>query len=149
MLKRLLFCASTLLVSQFSLADECSTTIESNDAMQYNKSELVIPATCEDFTVTLKHTGNLPKQAMGHNWVMTKEDDAQPVATAGISAGMENNYIKPDDERVIAATDIIGGGESTSTTFSVKGLNKSDAYLFFCSFPGHIGIMKGTVTFES
>ena len=62
---------------------------------------------------------------------------------------MENNYIKPDDERVIAATDIIGGGESTSTTFSVKGLNKSDAYLFFCSFPGHIGIMKGTVTFES
>ncbi|HAI70895.1 MAG TPA: azurin, partial [Alteromonas australica] len=23
------------------------------------------------------------------------------------------------------------------------------AYLFFCSFPGHIGIMKGTVTFES
>jgi len=61
----------------------------------------------------------------------------------------DNNYLKPDDERVIGATDIIGGGEQASTTFSVEGLNKDEEYMFFCSFPGHIGIMKGTVTFSS
>jgi len=55
----------------------------------------------------------------------------------------------PDDERVIGATDIIGGGEQTSTTFSVEGLSKDEEYMFFCSFPGHIGIMKGTVTLSS
>ena len=83
------------------------------------------------------------------NWVMTAKADGQAVATDGMSAGLDNNYIKPNDERVIGATEIIGGGEETSTTFSVKGLSKDEDYMFFCSFPGHIGIMQGTVTLES
>ena len=74
---------------------------------------------------------------MGHNWVLTKKADFQSVAQAGASAGMENDYVPPDDDRVIAATEIIGGGESTSVTFSIADLNPDEPYQFFCSFPGH------------
>ncbi|HBI76456.1 MAG TPA: azurin, partial [Alteromonas macleodii] len=44
-----------------AFANECEVTVESNDAMQFNTSNVVIPASCSEFTVTLKHTGQLPK----------------------------------------------------------------------------------------
>ena len=149
MIKKLLGGATFLFFASSAFANDCAVTVESNDAMQFNTSNVVIPASCDEFTVTLKHTGQLPNQSMGHNWVMTAKADGQAVATDGMSAGLDNNYIKPNDERVIGATEIIGGGEETSTTFSVKGLSKDEDYMFFCSFPGHIGIMQGTVTLES
>ena len=149
MIKKLLGGATFLFFASSAFANDCAVTVESNDAMQFNTSNVVIPASCDEFTVTRKHTGQLPKQSMGHNWVMTAKADGQAVATDGMSAGLDNNYIKPNDERVIGATEIIGGGEETSTTFSVKGLSKDEDYMFFCSFPGHIGIMQGTVTLES
>ena len=149
MIKKLLGGATFLFFASSAFANDCAVTVESNDAMQFNTSNVVIPASCDEFTVTLKHTGQLPKQSMGHNWVMTAKADGQAVATDGMSAGLDNNYIKPNDERVIGATEIIGGGEETSTTFSVKGLSKDEDYMFFCSFSGHIGIMQGTVTLES
>ena len=149
MIKKLLGGATFLFFASSAFANDCAVTVESNDAMQFNTSNVVIPASCDEFTVTLKHTGQLPKQSMVHNWVMTAKADGQAVATDGMSAGLDNNYIKPNDERVIGATEIIGGGEETSTTFSVKGLSKDEDYMFFCSFPGHIGIMQGTVTLES
>ena len=149
MIKKLLGGATFLFFASSAFANDCAVTVESNDAMQFNTSNVVVPASCDEFTVTLKHTGQLPKQSMGHNWVMTTKADGQAVATDGMSAGLDKNYIKPNDERVIGATEIIGGGEETSTTFSVKGLSKDEDYMFFCSFPGHIGIMQGTVTLES
>ena len=149
MIKKLLGGATFLFFASSAFANDCAVAVESNDAMQFNTSNVVVPASCDEFTVTLKHTGQLPKQSMGHNWVMTAKADGQAVATDGMSAGLDNNYIKPNDERVIGATEIIGGGEETSTTFSVKGLSKDEDYMFFCSFPGHIGIMQGTVTLES
>lgn len=141
--------AAMLASTNAAYANECEVAVESNDAMKFNTSNVVIPATCDDFTVTLKHTGQLPKQAMGHNWVMTTKANGQAVATEGMSAGLDNNYLKPNDARVIGATDVIGGGEETTTTFSVKDLDANEEYMFFCSFPGHIGIMQGTVTVEA
>lgn len=149
MIKKLLGGTALFFLASSAFANECETTVESNDAMQFNTKNVTIPASCSEFTVTLKHTGQLPKQSMGHNWVMTTKTDGQAVATDGMSAGLDNDYIKPDDERVIGATGIIGGGEQTSTTFSVEGLSKDEEYMFFCSFPGHIGIMQGTVTLSS
>ena len=149
MMKKLLGGTALLLLASSAFANECETTVESNDAMQFNTKNVTIPASCSEFTVTLKHTGQLPKQSMGHNWVMTTKANGQAVATDGMSAGLDNDYIKPGDERVIGATEIIGGGEQTSTTFSVEGLSKDEEYMFFCSFPGHIGIMQGSVTLSS
>jgi azurin len=47
------------------------------------------------------------------------------------------------DKRVLAATPLVGGGQSTSVKFPVSRLTKGGDYTFFCSFPGHYALMKG------
>lgn len=127
-------------------ASNCSTTIEGNDAMQFNQKSIVVPNTCKQFTVTLTHPGKLPKAAMGHNFVVSSTADEPGVVADGAKAGIDNNYVKPGDSRVIAHTKIIGGGESDSTTFKVDALKPGQDYSFFCSFPGHAALMKGTIS---
>lgn len=129
-----------------ALAANCDAEIEGNDAMQFNKTSMKVPASCKDFTVKLTHTGKLPKTAMGHDWVLTKAADMKAVEADGVAAGLANNYIKAGDTRVIAHTKILGGGESDSVTFSVSKLKAGESYTFFCSFPGHAALMKGTLT---
>ncbi|ETD69338.1 azurin [Pelistega indica] len=127
------------------MAAECSAVVESNDQMQYNTKEIVVSKACKTFDIELKHVGSMPKAAMGHNIVVSKEADVTGIATDGAAAGPDANYIKADDARVIAHTKLIGGGESDKLTLDPATLSKDDAYTFFCSFPGHIAMMKGTV----
>ncbi|MBS0292836.1 MAG: azurin [Proteobacteria bacterium] len=126
-------------------AADCATEIDGNDAMQYNKSSISVPASCTKFTVTLRHTGKLPKASMGHDWVMTKTADMQAVLADGASAGLDKDYLKPGDTRVLAHTKIIGGGESDSVTFATSLLKSGGPFSYFCSFPGHVALMKGTI----
>jgi azurin len=65
-----------------------------------------------------------------------------------MSAGIENSYVKPNDDRVYAFTKVIGGGESTSITFSTASMTPGGDYSFFCSFPGHWAIMQGKFEFK-
>lgn len=136
----------TALLTGPVLAATCDVEIEGNDAMQFNKNSIAVPTSCKQFTVKLKHVGKLPKAAMGHNWVLTKAADAQGVATDGIPAGLDKAYVKAGDTRVIAHTKVIGGGESDAVSFDVAKLKAGESYAWFCSFPGHSAIMKGTLT---
>ena len=115
--------------------------------MQFDKKELAVATDCTQVKVTLTHTGKLPASAMGHDWVLVKTEDVTPVANAGAAAGLSNNYLQPGDKRVIAATKVIGGGQSTSVTFPASALQKGQSYTYFCTFPGHNALMKGTLTF--
>ena len=135
--------ALSLGLSVSALAENCELTISGNDQLQFDKSELVVDASCDKVTLTLEHIGRLPKAQMGHNWVLTKTADYQPVAQVGQSAGLDQGYLPADDERIIAHTDLIGGGESTSVTFDVSELEAGGDYSYFCSFPGHWVIMEG------
>ena len=130
------------------VASGCEIEIESNDAMQFNPRSISVPASCTDFTITMQHVGNMPVAAMGHNVVITTSGDMAGVVADGMAAGLEQGFLKPDDERVIAATDLIGGGETTSVTFAVSELQGGDEYKFFCSFPGHSALMNGTISVE-
>lgn len=127
-----------------AMAADCEATVESNDAMQFIQKEITVSKSCETFTVKLAHIGVLPKTVMGHNLVITKADDINPVATEGMTAGVENSYVKAGDTRVIAKSDVIGGGETTSVTFNVKDFQDGVTYGYFCSFPGHFAVMRGT-----
>jgi azurin len=127
-------------------ADPCKLDISGNDQMQYDKQELSAPASCKEITVTLHHTGKLPKEAMGHDWVLVSADDLNAVANAGLSAGIANDYIPPGDKRVLAHTRLVGGGESASVTFATTLLQKGVSYKFLCTFPGHNALMHGTFT---
>jgi azurin len=128
----------------WNAADSCEQVIEGNDMLQFNLKEMKVSAACGSVTVTLKHTGVMAAEIMGHNWVLTSDADFMPVATAAAGAGLENNYVPVGDDRVLAATSIIGGGEETSVTFSIGSFSAGDDYTFFCSFPGHYAIMKGS-----
>ncbi|AZE87287.1 azurin [Pseudomonas orientalis] len=128
------------------LAAECKVTVDSTDQMSFNTKAIEIDKSCKQFTVELTHSGNLPKNVMGHNWVLTSAANMQPVASDGMAAGVDKNYLKEGDDRVIAHTKLIGAGEKDSVTFDVSKLTAGTDYMFFCSFPGHISMMKGTVT---
>ena len=130
------------------LAAECKVTVDSTDQMSFNTKAIEIDKSCKTFTVELTHSGNLPKNVMGHNWVLTTEANMQPVATDGMAAGIDKDYLKPGDDRIIAHTKIIGAGEKDSVSFDVSKLKADEKYSFFCSFPGHISMMKGTVTLK-
>jgi azurin len=137
----------TLASSQL-MAAECKVTVDSTDQMSFDTKDISIDKSCKTFTVDLKHSGSLPKNVMGHNWVLSKTADMQPIATDGLAAGIDKNYLKEGDARIIAHTKIIGAGETDSVTFDVSKLAAGESYGFFCSFPGHISMMKGTVTLK-
>src|SRR5690606_12415877 len=90
-----------------SAGGACEVEIEGNDAMQFNTKSITIPSSCDDFTITLVHTGTMPVAAMGHNVVITESGDMQGVNADGMAAGLEQGYVKPDDDRVIAKTELI------------------------------------------
>jgi azurin len=127
---------------------DCATEIEGNDAMQYNVGSIVVPASCSDFKITLKHTGQSAVNVMGHNVVISKEADVQAVAGDGMSAGVEAGYLKAGDARVIAKTELIGGGQTTSVSFPVSKIKDGGPYAFFCSFPGHAALMRGSISVQ-
>ena len=129
-----------------AVVSDCATTIESNDAMQYNVSSIGVPASCAQFTINLKHVGQMPVAAMGHNIVISAMSDMQSIASEGMGAGLANNYVKDGDTRIIAHTKMIGGGESTSVTFDTSKIKGAGPFEFFCSFPGHSALMKGTIS---
>jgi azurin len=136
------------LCAGFAVAQECATTIESDDALRYDPNNIEIPLACKTFTVTLKHTGRLPKLAMGHNWVLAKRSDLDGVARTGMLAGADKAYVDPKDSRVLAHTGVIGGGESSSVTFDTAILVRGERYGFVCTFAGQSPIMRGEVVLK-
>lgn len=126
-------------------ATDCGVGITGNDAMQFDTASIEVPSSCSEFTITLTHVGQMPVAAMGHNVVVSQASDREAIATAGMAAGVEGDYLPADDARVIAHTELVGGGQSTSVTFPVSALQGDGPYEFFCSFPGHWAMMRGTI----
>jgi azurin len=147
-IRSLALCSLLAVAGNAFAADKvCKLEISGNDQMQFDKKELAVAADCTQVELTLKHTGKLPAQAMGHNWVLSKAADMAGAASDGMSAGFANDHVKKGDTRVIAHTKIVGGGQNTSITFPTSALKKGESYTFFCSFPGHSSLMKGAFKF--
>jgi azurin len=136
------------LASGLAAAQNCATTIESDDALRFTPEKIEISLACKTFTVTLKHTGRLPKLAMGHNWVLAKLSDLDGVSRTGMLAGAEHNYVDPKDARVLAHTSVVGGAESASVMFDVAKLVPGERYGFVCTFAGHSPVMRGVIVLK-
>jgi azurin len=134
-------------MSGTAYGQECSQTIDGNDLIKFSLTEMRVSSSCGEVTITLRHTGMLPANAMGHNWVLAATADYIPVAQAGQAAGAPS-FLPAGDSRVLAATAIIGGGEETSVTFDISSLQAGGDYTFFCSFPGHYVLMNGKFIVE-
>ncbi|WP_345782242.1 azurin [Thermomonas sp.] len=129
-----------------AVVSDCATTIDGSDAMQFNVSSITVPSSCAQFTVNLTHSGQMPVAAMGHNVVISTTADMQGILNEGMGAGVASDYLKAGDTRIIAHTKLIGGGEKASVTFDVGKIKGAGPYEFFCSFPGHSSMMKGTIS---
>jgi azurin len=66
-----LLSTSLLLSTNAAYADECTLNIDANDMMQFSTKTLSAPKSCKQVTVKLSHTGKLPANVMGHNWVLS------------------------------------------------------------------------------
>ncbi len=119
-------------------------TIQSNDGMRFDLDEIKVKSG-STIELTLIHTGKRTKEEMGHNFVLlNKEIEIRPFAMSVLDE-KENGYVPESKDDIIAFTEVIGGGESTTITFEAppKGI-----YNFLCSVPGHFGLMKGKFIVE-
>jgi azurin len=41
----------------------------------------------------------------------------------------------------------LAGGESDTVTFKTDKMKKGGAYVFYCTFPGHVSMMSGKFKF--
>ena len=147
MLRKILFASVLMLGAPAAMAATCSVNLEGNDMMKFNVANIDVSKSCKDFTINLKHTGKLARNVMGHNVVVAKTADMKGIDADGIKAGLAADYVKAGDSRVVAHSKVVGGGETTSVNIPVSKLG-AGPYSFFCSFPGHSSLMKGTITLK-
>lgn len=119
--------------------------ISSNDQMQFDKKELKVPVG-EPVVLTLKHTGKMAKNVMGHNFVLLNQGVDFNGFAEKASVASDTEYIPTSEEgSIIAHTKVIGGGESDTIEFTVS---EAGTYEFLCTFPGHYAIMRGVLIAE-
>lgn len=119
--------------------------ISGNDAMQFDKKELKVKAG-QKVKLTLRHTGKMDVNVMGHNVVILKQGVDLTAFGNKAAASKDNGYIPAGSEGdVVAHTKLIGGGQTTSIEFDAPA---PGTYDFLCSFPGHYALMKGKFIVE-
>lgn len=130
---------------QAATAVENVLEIEGNDQMQFSTNELRATAG-KPITLTLKHVGKIPKEAMGHNLVILQEGTDETAFATKASTAKDTDYIPASEKAsIIAHTKLLGGGEQDSIEFTI---DKKGTYNFLCSFPGHFAMMKGVLIVE-
>ena len=119
-------------------------SLSAGDQMQFSKNEIRVKAG-STVKLTFTHTGEMDEKVMGHNFVLLKQGtDISAFGQKAMQAA-ENDFIPEDEEQVIAHTQIIGGGESTTIEFTAP---EAGTYDFICSFPGHYAVMRGKFIVE-
>ncbi len=121
---------------------EVNTTGNTMAEMKFDVTELHAAAG-QKVKVTL-HNKSVD-EAMQHNIVFIKKGTGETVGIAGMQAGLSKNFT-PDSPDVIAGSDMIGPGKSTTFEFTAP-LEKGE-YEFICTYPGHFTIMKGVFMVE-
>jgi len=141
-MKKLLLAFAFVTITFTSFA-QTKITVESNDQMKYNVSQIKVKVG-ETVTLTLKHVGKMPIQAMGHNLVILQKG-TNVASFAQSAVNSKNTGYVPNSKSVIAATKLIGGGQSSTITFKIPA---KGVYDFICTFPGHFTVMKGKLIVE-
>lgn len=129
---------------------EAGTVVEisGNDTMKYSTDKIEVVAG-KPVKLTLKNAGQVPKIAMGHNFVvLVAGEDAVKFgdtvlkdATSGATPATDYIPTKEDyKKKILAHTKLLGPGESDTIEFTAPAAGEYD---FLCLFPGHYMMMKG------
>lgn len=118
--------------------------LTASEAMKFSLSTFAVKPG-ESIRVVLRAVGTQPPDRMSHNFVLLKSTADIPTFIMTASLAREEGYLpsalKSD---MIAATSLVGAGESTSVTFHAPV--RIGSYPYVCSFPGHFNAgMRGTM----
>ncbi len=135
-------------VKKVDLPEYCKINVQADDGQKFSLSVMKIVRTCPKIRLTLRHTGEKPREVGGHNLVIVENSRIEDLLEKAIVAGSINHYIPRNDGRVVAATNLIGGKKSTQVEFSPKHFVSGVDYIFIDTFPDHAATMRGKVVFE-
>jgi len=110
---------------------------ESMNELAFEPQRLSVPANAK---VKLTFINQSKADGMYHNFVLVKEGTGQEVATAGISAGKENNFVPLNNDKLIENTAIADMGKTLTLEFTAP---KKGIYNYICTYPGHFPAMIG------
>ena len=109
------------------------------DFLAFKPAELTCPAGAR-VSLTFHHAGRRVQQK--HDWVLLKPGTADAFMQAVLAAGQKDNWMPPDDPRVLAATPQIDPGESVTIEFTAP---PPGDYPFVCTYTGHGDVMRGVL----
>jgi len=135
------------LIGNLSAATVRTIEITVNDQMKYDVATINAKPG-ETIKIKLKAAGSMPKNIMAHNFVVLKKTADVNAFVTKANTSNTTGYMPPDlKTHVIAASSLIGNGETTEITF--KAPAAPGTYPYLCTFPGHYAAgMKGTLVIK-
>jgi azurin len=116
-------------------APEKSVVIVTNDAMKFSVTRIEV-SPGQPVHVELRNEGTMPKDSMGHNWILLKAgSDAAAYAMAAIPAKADGYQPKALANEVVAVIPLLGPKETGSVSFAAP--TKPGVYPYICSCSGH------------
>jgi azurin len=99
----------------------------------------------ERLHIVLKNTGAIPRRAMAHNLVLLKKGTNPKSFVDKCANARASDFIVAEvKDQILAATGLVGGGETSDATFTAPSAGDYD---FVCTFPGHFNLgMRGKLT---
>lgn len=118
--------------------------LTANDSMKFSATRFEVKAG-QEMKVILTNIGSMPKQVMGHNFVLLKKGaDVEAFDKAAIAAAATDHIPASMQDQIIAHTKLLGPKQTDEITF--KAPTEPGEYTFICSFPAHFQAgMKGVL----
>ena len=115
-----------------------------DNAMKFDVASITA-APGETIKVVLTNASSLPKDVMGHNWiVLTAGSDPVAFAAAAATEAASGYIPAKAKDKIIASIALLGPNESGEVTFTAP--SAPGDYPFLCSFPAHCLVgMKGVL----
>ena len=115
-----------------------------DNAMKFDVAN-ISAAPGETLKVIVTNASTLPKEVMGHNWILlTAGTDPLAFAAAAVPEAANGYVPSKMKDKVVAVIAMLGPNETGEVTF--KAPTAPGEYPFVCTFPGHCQIgMKGVL----
>lgn len=107
---------------------------ESMAEISFDPTSISVPANSK---VKLTFENKSSTEGMLHNFVLVELGSGKEIATAGIEAGKEQEFI-PEDGRVLANTKVTNMGETVTIEFDAPA---KGSYHYICTYPGHTNMI--------
>jgi len=127
--------AAAILPAASGAADGKTIQITANDMLKFSVTRIEVQRG-QTVHIQLKNIGTMPKDVMGHNWILLKTgSDVAAYATAAVSAKSEAYQPKSLAAEVLASIPLLGPRQTGEVTFVAP--DTPGSYPFLCTFPGH------------